>query len=208
MTDADARPSTLRLESQAELDRLAERLDPPRNRRQAIQGLERLFHSGTAPDPWPSGLLVGKLVATTTWGPWDSFVSVVVRLWMPWMGKAFDPQKEVGLNRFQPTRTTSLWLRALFPTHPKRHLGDRIEAFPFRNRVGPGALDPDVLVMKIDYDFEANPKLIRHILDELVQIAPGRYLGKILFRVGSRYHRMGFFSLSDRAAGVGGPRPG
>jgi hypothetical protein len=37
--------------------------------------------------------------------------------------------------------------------------------------------------------------LIRHILDELVQIAPGRYLGKVLFRVRVRYHRIGFFTL-------------
>ena len=36
MADADARSSTIRLDSQAELDRLAERLDPGRNRREAI----------------------------------------------------------------------------------------------------------------------------------------------------------------------------
>ena len=50
-------------------------------------------------------------------------------------------------------------------------------------------------VLKIDYDFEANPTLIRHILDELVQIAPGHHLGKVLFRSGNRFHRIGFFSL-------------
>jgi hypothetical protein len=191
---ADSRP-TLRLESQAELDRLAERLDPCRNRRGATQGLERLFHSGIAPDPWPSGPLRGNLVATTTWGPWDWFVWRVARLWMPWLGKAFDPAGRTGLNRFQSTRATSLSLTAMFPTHPQRRFPDRIEVFPFRNRVGPGALDPDLEVLKIDYDFEANPNLIRHVLDELVQISSGLYLGKVLFRVGSRYQRIGFFTL-------------
>jgi hypothetical protein len=195
MGDSDAHPSTLRLESKAELDRLAERLDPRRNRRDAIQGLEGLFRSGIAPDPWPSGPLEGRLVTTTTWGPWDSFVSGVARLWMPWLGKNFDREERTGLNRFQPTRATSVSLTAIFPAHPQRHLPDRIEAFPFRNRVGPGVLDPDVQVLKIDYDFEANPGFIRHILDELVQIAPGHYLGKVLFRVGVRYRRIGFFSL-------------
>lgn len=195
MADPDALPSPMRLESESELDRLAERLDPRRNRREAIQGLERMFRSGIAPDPWPSGPLSGTLLATTTWSPWDSFVSGVARLWMPWLGKAFDPAAQNGLNRFQPTRATTMWLTALFPAHPQRHLGDRVEAFPFRNRVGPGALDPDERVLKIDYDFDANPTLIRHILDELVQIAPGCYLGKVLFRVGPRYHRIGFFSL-------------
>jgi hypothetical protein len=72
---------------------------------------------------------------------------------------------------------------------------DRLEAFPFRTCVARGELDSGVNVLKIDYDFEANPTLIRHILDELVQIAPGRYLGKVLFRSGSRYYRIGFFSL-------------
>jgi hypothetical protein len=185
----------LRLESQAELDRLTERLDPGRNRREAILGLERLFHSGIAPDPWPSGPLKGDLVATTTWGPWDWFVSRVARRWMPWQGKAFDPAARTGLNHFHPTRATSLSLTAAFPAHPQRRLPGRIEAFPFRNRVGWGALDPDVQVLKIDYDFEANPALIRHVLDELVQIAPGRYLGKVLFRVGTRHQRIGFFTL-------------
>ena len=71
----------------------------------------------------------------------------------------------------------------------------RLEAFPYRTSVGPGELDRDVRVLKIDYDFEANPTLIRHILDELVQIAPGHHLGKVLFRSGNRFHRIGFFSL-------------
>jgi hypothetical protein len=62
--------------------------------------------------------------------------------------------------------------------------------------VGPGALDPDLEVLKIDYDFEANPGLlIRRILDELVQVGRGVYLGKVLFRLGGRFHPIGFFSL-------------
>ena len=64
-----------------------------------------------------------------------------------------------------------------------------------RNRIEPGAADPDVRVFKIDYDFEANPGLIRRILDEMVQVAPGRYLGKVLFRARGTFHPIGFFSL-------------
>jgi hypothetical protein len=57
-------------------------------------------------------------------------------------------------------------------------------------------VDPDITTFKIDYDFEANPNfLIRRILDEVVQIAPGRLLGKILFHVGDRFHLIGYFSL-------------
>ena len=115
---------------------------------------------------------------------------------MPWLGKSFDPAAASGINRFAPTAATRVVFRTLFPGHTPRTVApDRIEAFPFRNALGPGQLDPDVRVLKIDYDFEANPALIRRILDELVEVGPGVYLGKVLFRLGSRYHRIGFFSL-------------
>jgi hypothetical protein len=179
----------------AELCRLADRLDPALNRDEVVRGFETVFRSGIAPDPWPEGPLTGRLLVTTSWTPWDRFVLGVSRQWMPWLGKAFDPATHMGVNRFRRTTATSVWLRALFPTHPQVAFADRIEAFPFHNRVGPGVLDPDVRVLKIDYDFEANPGRIRRILDEIVQVAPGCYLGKILFRMGDRFHRIGFFTL-------------
>jgi hypothetical protein len=115
---------------------------------------------------------------------------------MPWLGKSFDPEAGTGLNRFLPTAGTRLWLKVLFPRYvPERELPDRAEAFPFRTRIAPGELDPSVMVLKIDYDFEANPALIRRILDELVQIAPDRYVGKVLMRVRGEHRRVGFFSL-------------
>lgn len=179
-----------------ELDMLADRLIPGHNRKEVIRRMDALFAGGVAPDPPPSEFQPGRLLGTSTWGPWDAVVMRIAQLWMPWLGKTFSPSTGTGLNRFTPTLATRLWLRTLFPRHtPERHLADRLEAFPFRTCVSPGELDSDVSVLKIDYDFEANPALIRHILDELVQIAPGRYLGKVLFRSGSRFYRIGFFSL-------------
>jgi hypothetical protein len=179
----------------AETQELADRLHPDRNRAEVSGGLERLFRAGRVPDPWPDGPLDGRLLATFIWAPWDSVVTRLAGVWMPWMGKAFDPAASTGINRFRPTGATRRWLKMLFPAHGFVERGDRIEAFPFRNRLAPGALDPDVQVLKIDYDFDANPALIRKILDELVEVAPGRYLGKILMRVRGRYRRVGFFSL-------------
>lgn len=178
-----------------ELDR-AERLVPGRNRAEVIQRMDALFAAGVAPDPPPSGFQSGRLLATSTWAPWDAVVMRIAQLWMPWLGKTFSPSTGTGLNRFTPTTATRSWLRALFPRHtPETNSAERLEAFPFRTCIGPGEVDPGVGVLRIDYDFEENPTLIRHILDELVQIAPGRYLGKVLFRSGSRYSRIGFFSL-------------
>jgi hypothetical protein len=179
-----------------ELDRLAERLVPGRNRSDVFDRMDALFAAGVAPDPPPNGFQPGRLLGTSTWAPWDAVVAGIAQLWMPWLGKSFSPSTGTGLNRFTPTTVTRIWLRTLFPRHrPELMRSDRLEAFPFRTCVSRGELDAGVNVMKIDYDFEANPTLIRHILDELVQIAPGRYLGKVLFRSGGRYHRIGFFSL-------------
>jgi hypothetical protein len=179
-----------------ELDRLADRLIPGRNRAEVIRRLDALFASGVEPEPAPSGFQKGRLLATSTWSPWDVVVMGIAQLWMPWLGKTFSPTTGTGLNRFTPTTATRAWLRTLFPRHaPEVTEAGRLEAFPFRTCVGRGEVDAAVCVLKIDYDFEANPTFVRHILDELVQIAPGRYLGKVLFRSGGRFRRIGFFSL-------------
>ena len=180
-----------------ELDRLAERLRPSVNRAQVLARFDEMFRAGTAPDPPPEGFLPGRPLATSIWGPFDSFALWLAGRWMPWQGKIFDRENQTGVNSFAQAPATRAALRAAFPGYTaERSTAARIEAFPFRNRVAPGELDPDVSVLKIDYDFEANPALlIRRILDELVQIAPGRYLGKILYRGGVRFHPMGFFSL-------------
>ena len=79
---------------------------------------------------------------------------------------------------------------------PDAFLPGALEAFPFRTRVEPAALDAGIDVLVIDYDFEANPGfVIRRIRDELVQIDDGFYLGKVLMRFASGYRRIGFFSL-------------
>ena len=78
-------------------------------------------------------------------------------------------------------------------------MADRIEAFPFRTRIEAGAIDPAVQVLKIDYNFEANPGfIIQRILDELVQIDESLYLGKILFRTKKAWRPIGFFSLYNQ----------
>ena len=65
----------------------------------------------------------------------------------------------------------------------------------------PGQLDPDRETLKIDYDYDENPRLlIRDILDELVQIVPGAYLGKVLLRRKETWRLLGYFALQPAAA--------
>ncbi len=114
---------------------------------------------------------------------------------MPWLGKSFDPERSEGVNILIPQARRAL--NVVWRSYePVRVTADAIEAFPFRTRVAPGELDPEVNVLKIDYGFEANPDfIIRRILDELVQVEPDFYLGKILYRRKGRFHPIGFFSL-------------
>lgn len=136
----------------------------------------------------------GRLVTSSIWAPLDSVGLRVARLWMPWLGKTFDSDKMSGLNVLTPSARALM--RFLWPSYePERVLADRIEAFPFRNRVAPGEVDPGVDVLKIDYDFHPNPALVRRILDELVEIDPGFYLGKILFRRHGSWMGIGYFTL-------------
>lgn len=170
-------------------------LSPAAMRASAIAELDELFRQGAAPEPQPEGFLRGRLITMSVTRPSDAFVRGVARMYMPWLGKAFDPATQSGVNVLTPSARRPM--KVLWPKYsPERELIDRIEAFPFRTRIEAGAVDPELNVLKIDYDFEANPDfLIRRILDELVQIEEHLYLGKILFRRGSGWKPIGFFSL-------------
>jgi hypothetical protein len=179
----------------ADLLDIEDELRPARARERAIVRLDEIYRSGSAPDPHPEGFHRGRLITTSIRPGFDGFVRRFADFWMPWLGKSFDSSTETGVNILVPKARTPM--RALWPSYePERTMADRIEAFPFRTRIAPGEVDPDVDTLKIDYDFEANPDLlIRRILDELVQIGEGDYLGKILFRTRSGFHPIGFFSL-------------
>ena len=180
---------------------LSDALHPGIGRAKAIDELDRMFVAGSPPDPVPDGFHPGTLLATCTWAPWDGVVARIAHAWMPWQGKSFDAASSTGLNRFTGGAAERRVMRILWPGYrPVSRTADRIEAFQFRNRLEPGALDPGVRVYKIDYDFAANPGfIIRRILDELVQVEDGLYLGKVLMRVGGRYRGIGFFMLERPA---------
>ncbi|MGH2808006.1 MAG: hypothetical protein ACRDKT_12115 [Actinomycetota bacterium] len=179
------------------LDDIQQRLEPTEARSWAIDRLNEMFRTGRAPEPQPEGFLEGRLVTMSLTTPSDALVRRLGRMWMPWLGKSFDPAAQTGVNVL--TKSARGPMRALWPNYvPERELTDRIEAFPFKTRIAPGEVDPDVTVLKIDYDSEPNPNLIiRRILDELVQVDDRLYLGKILFRRRGSWLPIGFFSLQS-----------
>src|SRR6478736_2783100 len=68
-------------------------------------------------------------------------------------------------------------------------------ALAFSTIVGPGALDPGIEVLRIDYDLPGNVPPFRRILDELVEVEPGVYLGQALLRHRGGHRRLAWFTL-------------
>ncbi|WP_149359243.1 hypothetical protein [Lolliginicoccus suaedae] len=164
---------------------------------QAASDLEALFRA-SAPPRKLEGLTEGLLVMTTTLPILDRTVTAVTDLWMPWEGKRFGAEGK-GANRI--ASRASMPLRLLWPLYSMTQTEDGKLAFDFVTHVEASrdkdGGEQDVLV--IDYkSVETNPRLlIRSVRDELVELVPGVYLGKILFRVSGRYHKIGFFALHN-----------
>lgn len=96
-----------------------------------------------------------------------------------WLGKHFDSGRQTGINVFDTGGDT------------------RAEQYPFKSYTGQGVTDPEVFVMKIDYDMPTSPFWMRPILDEIVQIGPEHYLGKLQVRILPGFpFTLAFFELS------------
>jgi hypothetical protein len=69
-------------------------------------------------------------------------------------------------------------------------------SYPIKTYTGKGEKDTQTEVIKLDYDAPENPLFIRLILDEIVEIAPQQFLGKIHLKVlPGFYVTIGYFGL-------------
>jgi hypothetical protein len=203
-TDVSARLDRLRAQagedaggSQAETWSWIEQLGNARDGDQ----LEALFALGTPPSGL-EGPTDGILVCTLTNPLVDLPVRMLTSAWMPWQGKTFDAATSKGINRM--TVSSQLPLKVLFPLYGMRDAPDDGKlAFDFLTRVEAGAIEPAVDVLVIDYEpVNENPDLIiRQIRDELVELVPDTYLGRILFKLpGGKLTNIGYFALKQPVA--------
>ena len=115
---------------------------------------------------------------------------------MPWAGKQFDSATDSGDNLL--ARSAKWPARLPWPAYRMRDAGDHLAAFDFQTRVAQGKLDPGTDVLVIDYaPVDSNPLLvIKQVRDELVEVAPGAHLGKMLWRhKQDRYSLAAYFAL-------------
>jgi hypothetical protein len=149
------------------------------DRRNGLAQLNDLFRAGTPPDPPLDGRYTGGLVALDVAPGLTQLIEAIVSAWLPWQGKTFNAVQAWGDNIF--TRDSLALAHIYWPLY-RGYVDDSPQtyrAFAFRTYLAPGLADPDRQVLKIDYDLPGNPRLsIRRVLDELVQVADGFYLGK------------------------------
>ena len=151
-----------------------------RDRPAGMAALNDIFRGGRAPDPPLNGRYAGEILAIDVAPGLTPLVATLANLGEPWRGKAFYAGADRGENI---VATAATWpARLLWPFYGRyRREGRTSRAFPFRTAVAPGLRDPDLRVLKLDYDLPANPRLalsVRRILDEVVQVGDGYYLGK------------------------------
>jgi hypothetical protein len=170
---------------------------------QGFAALSDLFRSGRLPDPAPDGRYHGELVALDIAPGLTQFFQSLLNRWMPWRGKTFDASHQGGANIF--TKDSYFLARLFNPFYPS-FFADRPETyrgFAFRTYTAPGLFDADRVVLKIDYNLKENPALtVRRVLDELVQLDDGLYLGKAHVRwwwsPAGKWQTVAFFTLAPQ----------
>jgi hypothetical protein len=107
----------------------------------------------------------------------DGFKKGEVGAQTTWAGKLFDAKNGMGINIFIDN-------------------GKQVQRYPFYFSEA-WSLTNDRRVIKLDYNLPRNPWYLRHVIDELVEISPGRYLGKLNLRLRPFTFSLGFFTLSN-----------
>ena len=170
------------------------------NRNQGLAALNEVFRNGQPPSPPLDGPYDGELVALENLGVTVPFARAILAKWLPWRGKYLVAAESRGDNIFA---SQYRWLfRLLYPFY--RGViegGETFRALKFTTSIKAGMVDTDRQVFNINYDSSANPALtIRPIIDELVQVHDGVYLGKIHFRWWwGRWQMIGYFALRAKA---------
>lgn len=172
------------------------RLDRPLG----LEELEACFAAGT-PARGLIGERRGRVLAVTIGYGVDVPFEALMRAWMPWRGKTFSREAPEGRNLFSGGGGRAL--RILFPRYHEVHEDDRLgtTAFRFATSIGPSETAPGLEVLRVDYrDIAQNPSFpIRRILDEVVQVQPGLWLGQALVLWGGRLRRAAWFSLETQS---------
>jgi hypothetical protein len=166
------------------------------DRAAALAALDTLFKSGAVPERI-AGPHAGMLVTTMFGAPADRLIAAWADRNLRWLGKRFTPTGGDNIwRRYRRAGDALFWkLNALLRWQAVADSAGTYRAFPFRTAVGRGVADTECTVLKIIYDARPNPLPVRHVLDELVALGDGVYLGKAHGRLFGRWHLLAYFVL-------------
>lgn len=165
------------------------------DRRGCMASLDDMFCSGELPGPL-DGRYAGEMVAVAVAPGLTGLIETIQRRRRPWLGKWFAADQARGENILSMTARPALRLTHPFYRDMHFDTSSTFRALRFRTYPAPALFD-DLVVLKIDYDLPANPRLtIRRVLDELVEVADGFYLGRAYVRWWwGRWQRVAYFTL-------------
>jgi hypothetical protein len=154
-----------------------------------------MFAGGQPPARRDLGRLEGDFLAFTVAPGADRALLAAHRRVRPWLGKDIEVSR--GENRLSPMAAR---LARLAFRRAARPVGDgEGRGFPFAAAVAPSLVVPGLPVLRIDYDVPENPRPVRRILDELVELPSGVILGHGLVRARG-VRRFCWFCLWEPAA--------
>lgn len=178
------------------------------DRKAGMASLDDMFRYGRPPRSM-DGRYQGELLAVDIAPGITQYAGFVQNRFRPWHGKIFDAGSEKGDNIFD--NQANSWFKILMPFYHGQcpDSASTFRAFIFRTYVAPALFEPNVQVLKIDYDLPDNPaSSIRRVLDELVELADGYYLGRAYIHWWwGTWQRVVYFSLRKNNAGMTADNP-
>lgn len=161
-----------------------------------LASLDDMFCSGR-PVSGLAGRYAGEMVAVSIAPILTPLIERIQGQRRPWLGKAFNYDEARGENILAASARPSLRLTHPFYRDIYPDTATTLRALRFRTYTAPALFDPELTVLKIDYDLPPNPTLtIRRVLDELVEVAGGYYLGRAWVRWWwGKWQRVAYFSL-------------
>lgn len=166
------------------------------DRAAGMASLDDMFRAGRPPRSL-DGNYRGELLAVEVAPGITQLIESVQSRFHFWHGKTFYLNETGGDNVLNAG--SRLPFKLLLPLYhgSRPDTATTFRALHFRTYTAPALFDPDVPVLKIDYDLPENPRLsIRRVLDELVELSEGYYLGRAYARWWwGKWQRVAYFNL-------------
>ncbi|MCK5789886.1 MAG: hypothetical protein KAH34_03555 [Ketobacter sp.] len=114
---------------------------------------------------------------------------------MGWTGKTFNRKTGTGYNRI--TASAYIPTKLAMPHYKLQKQGNELLGFDFHHRIDSSPVAPHLKVRAITYDEPSfkNPLILPKVRDEIVEIVPDVFLGRVVYKVKHGWDIVGYFAL-------------